>query len=204
MHSYADKGSMRAAAYRTAAALFLIASALLLVSTVAGGQGRQTWANDPNANSSNVGPPGRWRGARAESEPLMTEEQERELERLRSIGYLAGSKPATASSGVTVHDARRACDGLNFYTSGHFAGALLMDMDGRILHEWRYDFLKVWPDETDSMEVDGAEYLEVGVPVRQRRCPRDLRRPGAHQGRQELESHLEEPRRRASRPRGDR
>jgi outer membrane protein assembly factor BamB len=47
---------------------------------------------------------------------------------------------------------------MNFFTSGHFAGAILMDMDGRVLHEWRYDFLKVWPDEIESTEIDGSEY----------------------------------------------
>ena len=139
-------------------ALLLLICALLCCASAAPAQDGQSWANDPNAASKDVGPPGRWRGARAESKPKLTEEQRRELERLRSIGYLAGSQPAGASSGITVHDAARSSGGLNFYTSGHFAGAMLMDMEGTVLHEWRYDFLKAWPDETESTEVDGSEY----------------------------------------------
>ncbi|MCK4408786.1 MAG: aryl-sulfate sulfotransferase [Candidatus Eisenbacteria sp.] len=129
-----------------------------LCSVAASGQERHSWANDPSASSPNVGPSGRWREARAESEPILTEEQKRELEKLRSIGYLAGSQPATSDSGITVHDPARSCGGVNFYTSGHFAGAILMDMDGRVLHEWRYDFLKAWPEQIESTEIDGSEY----------------------------------------------
>ena len=33
-----------------------------------------------------------------------------------------------------------------------------MDMDGHVLHEWSYDFLEAWPDESESAESDGAEY----------------------------------------------
>jgi hypothetical protein len=140
------------------------ALALLLAGAIACGaagswaQERQGWANDPNAASKNVGPAGRWRSARAESEPKLTEEQQRELERLESIGYLSGSQPATANSGITLYDPERSAGGINFYTSGHFAGAVLMDMEGRVLHEWRYDFLEAWPDEIESTEVDGSEF----------------------------------------------
>ena len=156
MYSDADHGPGGARVRRLTAVLFLLVSALC--SVAASGQEGHSWANDPGASSSNVGPSGRWRGARAESEPVLTEAQERELEKLRSIGYLAGSRPATSSSGITVHDPARSSGGTNFYTSGHFAGAILMDMEGSVLHEWRYDFLKVWPDEIESTEIDGSEY----------------------------------------------
>jgi len=59
---------------------------------------------------------------------------------------------------VTVHDPDRAYRGLNFYTSGHHAGASLMDMDGNVLHVWEHGFLDAWPDEVESAESDGAEY----------------------------------------------
>ncbi len=158
MHSDTDHGPGGAHVLRPTAVLFLLVSALVLCSVAASGQEGHSWANSPGAGSSNVGPSGRWRGARAESEPVLTEAQKRELEKLRSIGYLAGSRPATSSSGITVHDPARSSGGTNFYTSGHFAGAILMDMEGKVLHEWRYDFLKVWPDETESTEIDGSEY----------------------------------------------
>jgi len=146
------------AAVRCVVAAVLSALAASVPAVPGRAQEAKHWANDPSANSPNIGPPGRWRGARTQPQPALTEEQKKELERLRSIGYLAGSQPAVESTGVTVYERDRAGSGLNFYTSGHFAGAVLMDMEGRVLHEWRYDFLKAWPDETESAEVDGAEY----------------------------------------------
>ena len=84
--------------------------------------------------------PGRFRPARrAAANTPLTEEQEREIEQLEAIGYLSGSQPARAE-GITIHDRERAYAGLNFFTSGHMEGALLMDMDGEVLHEWRYRF----------------------------------------------------------------
>ena len=156
MYSDTDHGPGGAPVRRLTVVLLLLVFALC--SVAASGQERHSWANDPSASSPNVGPSGRWREARAESEPILTEEQKRELEKLRSIGYLAGSRPARSSSGITVHDPARSCGGVNFYTSGHFAGAILMDMDGRVLHEWRYDFLKAWPEQIESTEIDGSEY----------------------------------------------
>lgn len=162
MHSDTVHGSRGAQTSRSVLCLSLLAFALVLCAADAIAQDNHSWANDPNANSPNTGPTGRWRGARSQPEPALTEEQQEELKRLESIGYLAGSQPATSGSGVTVYDAERSAGGLNFYTSGHFAGAVLMDMEGRVLHEWRYDFLKVWPDETESTEIDGSEYWRWG------------------------------------------
>lgn len=88
--------------------------------------------------------PGRWlpaRGASGSDAGL-----QEEIERLEAIGYLAGSKPAPSASGVTVDDAARAFPGLNLYTSGHAPEALLMTMNGRILHRWAYEFADAWPD----------------------------------------------------------
>ncbi len=92
--------------------------------------------------------PGRWRVAMGDGGRL-SGEQLAEIERLESIGYLSGSKTATGVGGVTVHDRTRAGHGYNFFTSGHFPGALLMDMDGNILHEWRCAFLDAFPECVD-------------------------------------------------------
>jgi hypothetical protein len=94
----------------------------------------------------------------------MSDEQREELERLRSIGYLSGTNPAPDASGVTVYDRDRAWDGLNFLTSGHFAGAQLLDMEGRLIHEWEYPYLKAWPDSTAVAENEaneGTQYWRV-------------------------------------------
>src|SRR5262249_35928859 len=55
-------------------------------------------------------------------------------------------KSGSGPSGVTLHDVDKSFEGLNLYTSGHAAEAVLMDMDGHDIHRWRYDFSQVWPD----------------------------------------------------------
>jgi hypothetical protein len=71
-----------------------------------------------------------------------------EIERLRALGYVGAVEPAPVSAGVTVHDAKQAYQALNLYTSGHGPVALLVDMDGRVLHEWRKPFAESFPDAT--------------------------------------------------------
>ncbi len=68
------------------------------------------------------------------------------IEQLSAIGYLAGSQPASDSQGVTLHDPQRVEPGLNLFTSGHGPVALLIDLDGAVLHEWRAEFAHVFPD----------------------------------------------------------
>ena len=92
---------------------------------------------------------GRWHGSEWMEVPHdvergLTAEQKAEFKRLLSIGYLSGSSPLPANTGVIVYDAPATWDGTNFYTSGHFPGAILMDMRGNILHEWEYGFLDAW------------------------------------------------------------
>jgi hypothetical protein len=86
-------------------------------------------------------PGGRWHPT---ERLALTVEQSEEIARLRSLGYVSGSQAPPEETGVTVHRPGRAWDGLNFYTSGHFPGATLMDMDGNILHEWRHSFIDAW------------------------------------------------------------
>jgi outer membrane protein assembly factor BamB len=96
---------------------------------------------------------GDWREGPSGEEPELTAEQEAEIERLQSIGYLAGSQPAPARSGVTVYDRRRALDGLNFYTTGDVPGAVLMDMEGHVLHKWAHGYIEAWTASPDRPEL---------------------------------------------------
>lgn len=90
---------------------------------------------------------GRWHPlATEEAESELSAEQLEEIARLEAIGYLAGSMAAPTQSGVTIHDPERAFPGLNLYTSGHGAEAVLMDMDGRELHRWSRGFDEIWPE----------------------------------------------------------
>jgi len=95
---------------------------------------------------------GGWREVSAEDEEALTREQFREIQRLASIGYLTGSTPPALSAGITVYDRALTYEGLNFFTSGHMPGAILMDMSGRTLHEWRYRFIDAW-DEYPGEEL---------------------------------------------------
>ena len=98
----------------------------------------------------------RWRPSPVEGE--LTDEQKQEMSRLESIGYLTGSAPAGERSGVTVHDRARAEAGLNLVVSGHGPWAALVDMDGHVVHEWRFDFEAAWPGREMLPEVTGDDY----------------------------------------------
>ncbi|MBD3366942.1 MAG: hypothetical protein GF405_02060 [Candidatus Eisenbacteria bacterium] len=146
---------------RRCAATGLTVVLVLLAAGTTNAQLDDRFANDPRASTPDTGPAGRWRNARRTAEPELTDAQKEELERLRSIGYLSGTNPAPEATSVTVHDEGRAWNGLNFLTSGHFAGARLMDMDGRVIHEWEYPYLEAWPDSTHLTENEGTEYWRV-------------------------------------------
>lgn len=63
-----------------------------------------------------------------------------QLGTLMSLPYVR-SRPDERSyrSGVLVHERGRAMDGVNFYSSHGKSAAYLIDMDGRLLHEWSHD-----------------------------------------------------------------
>lgn len=90
---------------------------------------------------------GRWHRAADQGAPRLTEEQGDEMARLEAIGYVTGSREAGPVSGVTLHDRVRAGRGCNLYTSGHGPEAVLVDMDGRELHRWRYPCRDIWPPD---------------------------------------------------------
>lgn len=91
--------------------------------------------------------PGRWHEFRTSRfDSRLSEEQRERVRQLESIGYAAGSTATGELRGVTLWDRERAFLGLNLYTSGHAPEAVLMDMEGRVVHRWTYDFWRVWPD----------------------------------------------------------
>jgi len=86
-------------------------------------------------------PPGHWgifEGTHDDSR--LTPEQVEEIRRLRSLGYVGGSVPASGEAGVTSHHQDSASLGLRFFTSGHEPGAYLMDPAGQILHTWHLTY----------------------------------------------------------------
>ena len=76
------------------------------------------------------------------------------LEQLRAIGYVGGQTPATLAKGVIHIDFEKAQAGLNFYTSGHGPGALLIDMQGEVRHQWQARFEEIFPNHPDPFRGD--------------------------------------------------
>ncbi|MBU8871309.1 MAG: arylsulfotransferase family protein [Gemmatimonadales bacterium] len=95
-------------------------------------------------------PAGHWGLAQdPQNHGQLSQDQEKEMEQLLSIGYLSGSKPGPDLSGITSMDATEASGNLRYFTSGHAPCAELMDPAGRILHRWQYSY--------DQCRQDGAE-----------------------------------------------
>lgn len=74
----------------------------------------------------------------------ITPEVERELERLATLGYVAGSEPAPKETGVLTHDRSAALPGLTLYTYGGLPEAVLIDMEGDIVHSWTSPGAMYW------------------------------------------------------------
>lgn len=91
---------------------------------------------------------GRWRpaGTAAQQSQNLTDQQQAEIDKLISLGYVSGSQPSPEFSGITAYDSVLAQPGYNLFTSGHAPAAYLIDMDGQVLHQWQCDFWKVWPE----------------------------------------------------------
>jgi hypothetical protein len=93
--------------------------------------------------------------------PQAEEDQEVDeelIETLQALGYAAATQNRASLRGVTVHDRERAWPGLNFYVSGHGPEAVLIDMDGRVLHRWRKALQEVWPDRRFSPLQKRSEF----------------------------------------------
>jgi len=100
--------------------------------------------------------PGFWHiGGASATDPVESAGAE-ERARLVSLPYLAGRAAAsgTAPYGVVLHDPERAQEGLNLYTSGHGPEAVLMDMDGHVVHRWRYPFDRAFPETTPTADTE--------------------------------------------------
>lgn len=102
-------------------------------------------------------PSGRWRAAFADPDSLTTAQQET-MDRLRSIGYVSGSRPARQESGVVVYDSVQVEPGANLLVSGHFPGALLVDARGKELHRWSCEFRQAFPEYLLPGESADSEF----------------------------------------------
>ncbi|HET8726085.1 MAG TPA: arylsulfotransferase family protein [Alphaproteobacteria bacterium] len=72
-------------------------------------------------------------------------------------------RPArTDAKGVVAYDPERSAGGLTLYTSGHEQKASLIDMDGRVVHEWSLPYSQVWDDTAavQNPQPDSHVYIE--------------------------------------------
>jgi hypothetical protein len=65
----------------------------------------------------------------------------------------------TPARGVTVYDPSRAQRGVTLYASGHEAAAYLIDMRGRVLHEWRRPYSTVWNKTAEVKKPRPDEFV---------------------------------------------
>ena len=82
-----------------------------------------------------------------------------EVELLAQLGYVSGEFAPPDDVGVVRNDPGRTSPGLNFYVSGHAAAAILMDMEGRVLHRWHTTFRNVWPERKLRKRYRGKEWF---------------------------------------------
>jgi len=75
------------------------------------------------------------------------------LAELQALGYMDGYESVPEFENVVTYIPGKTFDGLNLYISGHAPEAILMDMNGQILHKWTYSFSKAFPDYSQESSV---------------------------------------------------
>lgn len=125
------------------AALELASAAAIVAASVALGAVVMRPAR-PRAEETQTAMPsrGHWNRVR-DTVPAVDPEAVRKLQ---SIGYLSGYRSDPGRSSVTVLEPQ-AFDGVNLYTSGHAPEAVLMSMDGKVLHRWRCAYERAFPGQ---------------------------------------------------------
>lgn len=61
--------------------------------------------------------------------------------------------------GVTLHDAARAQPGYTLYTSGDSARASLIDLEGKVVHEWTTPFSEIWAPDAAVAKPQPDEFV---------------------------------------------
>jgi hypothetical protein len=122
-----------------------VAAALVYVSLALTGRSQREVVS-----SGEAAPQGFWRlDLRGSS--LSPDSQE--LARVLSLPYTAAKSPAAQASGVVLYNRESTSAGVNLYVSGHGPEAYLIDMEGKVLHRWRYPFEEAFPDQPQSHET---------------------------------------------------
>ena len=83
-------------------------------------------------------PVGNWNVMRQSTPSDLTQLDRDQLE---ALGYLAGTEIAPVEIGVVTKVPDRGDNSFNLYTSGHTQAAVLMNMNGQVLHTWSRNIL---------------------------------------------------------------
>jgi outer membrane protein assembly factor BamB len=67
-----------------------------------------------------------------------------ELQRIATLGYIAGSEPVPERKGVVRHDHNATFQGPTLYSGSEESEAILIDMNGDVIHSWSYPGFKSW------------------------------------------------------------
>ena len=94
----------------------------------------------------------------------LTPAEERELERIATLGYVAGSVPAVDTTGVLTIHAERMAPGLTLFTPSAGPEALLIDAEGRTVHRWCRPGAAYW--SRARMLDDGSVLVITSDPAR--------------------------------------
>jgi len=105
--------------------------------------------------------------------PGLSAEERRELDRIATLGYIAGKAPVPEKTGVTLHTPERAYQGCTVLTFARGARAVLIGMDGRIVHSWSRPGAEYWARA--HVYANGEVLAVTSDPYRVIRLDRDSR-----------------------------
>ncbi len=102
--------------------------------------------------------------------PTSVTAQPADFDSLKALPYVGGTfDPESSLRGVLAHDPQKAWQGLNFYVSEQAAAAVLLDMDGKPVHTWRFAL----PDFKYGTLLPGGDVLAVSWSHRLIRIDKD-------------------------------
>ncbi len=116
--------------------------------------GRQATLQLDDAGETNRQAPWAQQLATQMTETSEEQVQQEEIARMEALGYMIAGGDVPDATGVVLHYPEYAWQGLNLYVSEHGPEAILMDMDGRILHRWRRTAEEIWPEDDHAEEGD--------------------------------------------------
>jgi hypothetical protein len=117
---------------------------------------RETFFNVPVIGGNEAKQRVRWRVRRNRDLDL---EQQQRMEELAAIGYVSGTELASDDAvGVVIFDPEQTAPGLNLYCSSHDTEAILIDLEGRQLHRWYFEYARAFPDHDVTISDYRADF----------------------------------------------